>query len=106
MQQVMRLRLSQRTLSQIDADAIVEQEHRDSVAQMKANVNEVIITRHHDEATLFERYVQYVKDHTGEFTCHHHKFYWHRCGLCSRDGKQASAYASYYKARVLKALGI
>lgn len=56
--------------------------------------------------TPFERYVQYVRENSTSFTCHHRRFYWTICAGCKRNQSEASAKAEYYRPRILAILGM
>jgi len=105
MQQINRLRQSRSRLLFNDAISTIKQEHREQVQRVKELTNEdIVVQPRFVTQSLFDRYVAYVREHTTELSCHHHKFYWHLCMGCMRGRKQADAYLRYYQERIQKVL--
>jgi hypothetical protein len=72
---------------------------------MKELTNENIVVKPlFAELSVFDNYVLYVKEHSTELSCHHHRFYWHHCAGCRRDAGQAESYRKYYTEKINKVL--
>ena len=106
MQHPTRLKYNARALRQFDASDIVRQEQRDASSHAKAHFqsSEIKFDIRYAPDEHFTEFLLYVREHTTEFTCHHHKFYWKVCVACRRDPQQALALKKYHRERVLKVL--
>jgi hypothetical protein len=106
MQEKWRLKYRRDIILALDEERQRQYIHDDNVREMRANVVEqVVVKKTIPTLTPFEKYVQYVKEHTTELTCHHGKFHWVRCNACRRtDATQLWHLQKYYRNKIVKIL--
>jgi len=103
MQEMWRLKYRRAIVIELDRRAALRAE---SMQRMQQDVsNNIVVKPTIVKQTPFEQYVQYVKEHTTELTCHHGKFHWSRCNSCRRtDATQLWHLQKYYRDKIVKIL--